>query len=142
MPKKQSSNWYIAATHFLTSGLIALFLGVVAIGFVVPLFNISDPTIVGLVNSVFLLASAFLGLLYSASHINKKYAIPNPVSVVRLATIYLLVLQIAAVAFIFSVLLSNQVGINPVPTTIMLGQMVVGFLIFYFTSKAKIKTTV
>lgn len=93
--KKQSEDWNIAVTHWLTSGLaipfvvgIIFFLGLTAI------FNNSETTgnIIGFIFLFFSPIIYWLGVMYSARYINKKYFIKNSNKIAKLATIYILII--------------------------------------------------
>jgi len=95
--KKQKSNWYIAATHYLTAGFVVpLILGLLAsfLASMIPIFN----TGIGktLFQFVFLVLAIWLGVMYSARYLKKAYII-TPESKQRialLATIYFVVLRL------------------------------------------------
>lgn len=96
MNKKQSAAWYIAATHWLTSGFVIPLISTFIIGSIIFLVFKKDPETAG---TVFDFASIFyyplvawLGVMYSARYINKKYIIKNSSEIVKLSTLYIIVL--------------------------------------------------
>lgn len=91
--KKQSANWNIAATHYLTSGLAMPFLVAIVLG--IPTFLIigKDNALLEVIaNSALWLLGIWLGVRYSAKYLAKTYIINDNNKVIRLATIYLAVL--------------------------------------------------
>jgi len=91
--KKQSANWYIAATHYLTSGfavpfVMGLFLGI-PVAFVIGKENILLGVIV---SSMIWFLGTWLGVIYSAKYLAKTYIIKDSNKIIKLSTIYLAVL--------------------------------------------------
>lgn len=95
--RKESSSWYIAATHWLTSGfvipLILTFLIVLILGFIFgeSAAEDSSTTIIALASLIYTPLVYWLGVMYSARYVNKKYVIRNSKEIANLATVYLLV---------------------------------------------------
>ena len=91
--KKQSAYWYIAATHYLTSGLAMPFLVALVLG--IPAFLLigkDDVLLSVIVNSVLWFIGIWLGVIYSSKYLAKTYIIKDSNKVIKLATIYLAVL--------------------------------------------------
>lgn len=105
--KKESKDWYIAMTHWLTSGfaiplLVGLVVGLpvtVLIGVVMGMMGMSED--VALKFAVFVVPitwlavgvlGIWLGVKYSARYLAKTYIIRDSQKIVKLATIYLAVL--------------------------------------------------
>lgn len=102
--KKQSSNWYIAATHYLTAGFVApLLLGFLAsfLTSMIPLFAAGIGKV--LFEFIFLVLAIWLGIIYSARYLKKTYVITSESKqrVVNLATIYFVVLRLIFYMFGF-----------------------------------------
>ncbi len=83
--KKQAANWYVAFTHFLTSGFAIPFL---VGGLLVLLFWKFPSLEIGWLQYLIGLAVIWLGVLYSARYINKKYLIKDRDRVIILSTVY------------------------------------------------------
>ncbi|OGZ23907.1 MAG: hypothetical protein A2896_03105 [Candidatus Nealsonbacteria bacterium RIFCSPLOWO2_01_FULL_43_32] len=95
--KKQSSNWYIAATHYLTAGFVApLLLGFLAsfLTSIMPLFTAGIGKV--LFGFIFLVLAIWLGTMYSARYLKKTYVITSESKqrIANLATIYFVVLRL------------------------------------------------
>ena len=88
--KKQSSNWYIAATHYLTAGFaIPLIIGVIAGFVIVPFITaIGSEILVMLFVLVISSLSVWLGVMYSARYLKRTYIISNPGAIIKLSTAY------------------------------------------------------
>ena len=100
--KKQSSDWYIAATHFSIAGMAVPFL-VRVLGSFLPSILISiTPSltakiiIIILFGFIFLVLGIWLGSIYSARLLKKTYVITfeSKQRIVRLATIYFVVCRL------------------------------------------------
>ncbi|QQS16182.1 MAG: hypothetical protein IPK84_02410 [Candidatus Moraniibacteriota bacterium] len=91
--KKQSANWNIAATHYLTSGLAMPFLVALVLG--IPTFLLigkDDALLVVIANSALWFLGIWLGVRYSAKYLAKTYIVNDSNKVIKLATIYAAVL--------------------------------------------------
>lgn len=107
--KKQSSNWYIAATHYLTAGfVIPLIMGLVASFALIPLLNIGSEILIVLFNLIVLALSVWFGVMYSARYLRSAYVIQNPKPIINLSTTYMVVLVMAFL--IVQILMKNIVG--------------------------------
>lgn len=94
LAKKQSANWYIAATHYLTAGLVVPFLGGIVVRYllsVVPGMSFPIYEAVNIISSLVLL---YGGVVYSSRYINKTSFIKDAHAVVILATSYLVALSL------------------------------------------------
>ncbi|MFA5369030.1 MAG: hypothetical protein WC303_03490 [Candidatus Paceibacterota bacterium] len=92
--KKQSASWYIAMTHYLTSGFAIPFIMALILMFIIypltmSLFDLSE-TIMNLFIVLYLLLSISLGIIYSANYLKKTYAIDNKnkKTIVNISTIF------------------------------------------------------
>lgn len=91
--RKQSADWNIAATHWLTSGFAIPFLMTFIIG--IPLvILIGEKNIIPLAiaSSIVYFFSIWLGIIYSSKYIAKTYIVKDKDKIANLATIYLAVL--------------------------------------------------
>ena len=78
---KQSNKWNIAATHYLTAGFAMPILISIAVDL---LFTVPGPFII--ISSW--LFSIFIGVVYSASYLNKTYIIEDVKTIAKISTIY------------------------------------------------------
>ena len=91
--RKQSSSWYIAATHYLTAGFaIPLIVNIIAAFTVVPfLVSTGSPIVVFAGTLAIGLIAIWFGVMYSANYVKKTYIILDPKRVVKFSTEYLIV---------------------------------------------------
>lgn len=95
--KKQSSAWYIAATHWLTSFFLAsIMLGLLSV--FIGLFQLVTPEQAGgilfrIANLLVIIILFWFTIQYSAKYINKKYIIDDPQMIVNLSTLYVLIVS-------------------------------------------------
>ncbi|MFH1233931.1 MAG: hypothetical protein V1649_04795 [Patescibacteria group bacterium] len=133
--KKQSKEWYIAATHWLTAGLAMPFLLTLILGIPAALVIGKDNiALLTVVMSAIWILSLWLGVMYSAKYLAKTYIIKNSDNIIRLAAIYLAVLGGG-----FR-LIGLSKGIT-LASMIDLGFFVVGVAVFYILSKKYVKNT-
>ena len=142
--KKNSPNWNIAATHFLTAGFVVPFLvRLVAMAIVGALFSslYLSFIVVYIIQLAVLILSVWLGVIYSARYIYKKYVITNSSSIIGLSTAYTIILQ--AISLIIGI--SRGDGVNEGTAYGVIFSLVL-ILSFYFFSKkyisANITTTI
>lgn len=134
--RKQSASWYIAATHWLTSGFVIPLLFTLAISLILGLiFGKSlenKTTLITFASIIYSPLIYWLGIIYSARYINKKYFIKDGGEIAILSTLYLVV--VGGGYRLFKI-------INGSPLTIEhLGFLLV-VIIFYIASKKYIHTT-
>ena len=133
--KKQSKDWYIAATHWLTAGfamplIIGFVLGIPA----VILIGENNAMLFAIVMSVIWILGIWLGVMFAAKYVNKTYIVKNSENIAKLATIYLGVIGGGFRLF----------GLSRGITTasvIDIGFFVVGVAVFYILSKKYIKNS-
>ena len=89
MNKKQSAEWYIAGTHWLTSMIFAGITGAIAL-FLLAVIT-QDPTVLLIGTIVAYPLLMWAAVKYSANFINKRYVIANPQNIVNLSSIFLLI---------------------------------------------------
>lgn len=124
--KKEAKNWNIAATHFLTAGISSSILQGILIFLAVLIFSTSNLIVMSIIGFV----SLYLGIYYSANFINKRYLIKNRDKVIKLATIYFVVVTGGYSIFEF---------VNGQREIIDIVYFVVIAILFYLLSKKYIK---
>jgi len=133
--KKQSKDWYIAATHWLTAGfaipiIITLVVGIPAL----MLIGKNNVIFLTIIMSIVWIISIWLGVMYAAKYINKTYVIKDSENIAKLATIYLGVLG----GGYRLINLSKGVTIEFIIDVVF---FVTGVAIFYTLSKKYIKNS-
>jgi len=127
--RKQSANWYIAATHYLTAGFVVPLLIIFIFGLFIGFLPVLPPVLMYLLYSVVMVLAIWLAVIYSANFLKKKYIIKDKSKIVNLSTIYLVVVGIIGLVLQgFSIL-----------SIVVLAVMAV---VFYFGSKRYIEETV
>lgn len=136
-PKKQSSNWYIAATHYLTAGFVVPLIGSLILGFIVVTIPLElGSMILGIIMFLAGATLVYFGVVYSSSYINKTYIILNPQSIVNLSTTY-----IAIVTIVRFVIKNNASILADTNVILSVAQEVIILVVFYFASKKFIKAS-
>jgi hypothetical protein len=132
--KKQSANWYIAVTHYLTSGLAIPFVINLALGF--PLVAIFAGNMLALQISIVLvgLLAIWLGVKYSAWYINKTYIVENFSKVVNISTIYFVVLKMGWTLLSMPKVINNNYLIQVLFA-------IINCVVFYLLSKKYLNNT-
>lgn len=91
--RKQSADWNIAATHWLTSGFAIPFLTALILGIPLVILLGKDNAIpLAIASSIIYFFSIWLGVIYSSKYITKTYIVNDKNKIANLATIYLAVL--------------------------------------------------
>jgi hypothetical protein len=124
--KKKSSNWYIAATHYITAGFVPFLLGGIAFSFIaVSLISsgITNEYLFAFLQALFFLIIIYLGVRYSANYLNKAYIIKDKNRVVNLATTYYIFLNVIGL------------GILDRDLTIVIINIVLAALFYTFSKK-------
>jgi len=137
--KKQSPHWYIAITHYLTAGFVIPLLVMIGTLYLVAWLFILYPDILAKLNevivSLFMLIAIWLGVIYSAKFIDKKYIIIDSAKVINYST------GIMVILFIISRIIELvSKGLN-MTLVINLVYSVLAITIFYFTSKKYVHNT-
>lgn len=107
--KKQSSNWYIVATHYLTAGFVPFFLGGIVFSFLTYFLinlGITNTYLLLLFQTLFLLIIIYFGVRYAAGYINKTYIIKDANRVVNLATTYYIIFNVIGPGILYKKLIS------------------------------------
>ena len=136
--RKKSANWYIAATHYLTSGFAIPFLIALVITFIerlLPALKTAVSTFLFRLIVINILA-IWLGVMYSARYLKRTYIIENEVNIVNLSTTYLVVLNV--VYILFQVFYGKIIGRAITYTFI---QFIVRVILFYVFSRRYLADT-
>jgi len=141
MDKKQSSDWYIAATHYLTGvfipNIIGKFVLVIVFGFANALLGIGGDLIANIEIIAGTLVIVWFGSMYGARYINSHYFIKDAAAIAGIATVFCLIINV----LLFSVILMVQ---GQTPVIDMVISIVSGLAIsavFYLGSKKFIKNS-
>ncbi len=130
--KKNSSDWYIATTHWLTAGFAVPFLIALIIGAPLTLAFADNPKLLMPILMLLSLVSIWLGVIYSSKYVNKTYIIKDANKVVTQSTIILVLIGGG-----FRLWKLLQTGILTYESIAFVGVV----LIFYFASKKYIKNS-
>jgi len=128
-PKKESADWYIAATHWLTA-TISMVIFAVVIGIALALIS-QNPTVILIGFIILYPLMMWLAVKYSARYLDKTYVIKDASKIVILSTIY-----IVLVGGGFRVMNFLSTGII---TPDHIG-FALAIIAFYFASKKYIKS--
>lgn len=91
--KKQSKDWYIAATLWLTAGFAIPLIAMLVLGIPAQMvIGENNPILFTTVISIIWVFSIYLGTIYAAKYVNKTYIIKNSDNIAKIAAIYLVVL--------------------------------------------------
>jgi len=133
MNKKQSPEWYIAGTHWLTSMVSSAIFGAIIL-FILAAIS-QDVTILSIGTIIIYPVVMWLAVRYSANFVNKRYIIVNPDHIVTLSTVFLV---IVAGGYRGYSALSSSGGMLVIANAI---GFFVALVIFYFASKKYVKKT-
>lgn len=132
--KKESSNWYIAVTHYLTANLaIPFIIGLIASIIFYNLGIDDETTLSTILTFLIILLSTWLGVMYSANYLYKTYLITDPSPIVKLSTLYAAILYIGVFILFFIFKPESSFKIIDV----IIGLISIGF--FYAVSKKYVK---
>lgn len=136
--RKKSANWYIAATHYLTSGFAIPFLIALVITFIVILLPALKTAVLTFLFRLIVIniLAIWLGVMYSARYLKKTYIIENEVNIVNLSTTYLVVLNV--VYILFQVFYGKIIGSAITYTFI---KFIVRAILFYVFSRRYLADT-
>jgi hypothetical protein len=127
--KKASAEWYTAATHWLTSLIMATILGVVLFILIIIVGGDNQIAIL-LANVIVLPITMYLAVKYSAGYVNKTYIITKADMIVNYSTIYTLIIAGGYRVYTFlktGIFTYEYVG------------FIIAFVVFYVASKKYIK---
>lgn len=133
--KKQSANWYIAATHYLTAGFAIPFVLSLVLGIPMVLLLGKDGLAVNIANTVLGVFIVWPSVIYSAIYVNKTYIIKDSQKVIMLSMIYMIV--IAGGLQLRSSLIANF----DIVSILGIIRVIAMVIVFYILSKKYIKNT-
>lgn len=127
--KKNSAEWYIAATHWLTALILSTILGAIVIFILAMVSQNPTVTLIGFIvlNPVVM----WFAVKYSSRYLDKTYFIKNANQIVILSLIYLII-----TAGGFRVYKFFQTGVFQ---TEYVG-FIIALIVFYLASKKYIKS--
>ncbi len=129
--KKNSADWYIAATHWLTAGFVVPFLMTLVAGVLVGMFlGNANLALLMVVFGAIHIISIWFGVMYSAKYLDKTYVLKNAHKIAVISTVYL-----AVIGFGFRIFQFLQGG----TISYELVQIIAGVIVFYIASKKYIK---
>jgi len=147
MTKKQSSVWYIAATHYLTGVLVPKIIGTFIL---IPVFillnsilNIKGSLVGEIEEGVIIILVAFFGAWYGSRYVNSHYIIKNAARVVEIAMVYCLAINVVVWHILYvitDVMKHNETNYFDFGKSFIYGLLISA--IFYFGSKKYIKNDV
>ncbi len=146
--KKRAKDWYIAATHYLTAGFVIPVLGTfIFMLLYVKVFGYlgispdNYKVLYAVANIPVFSVLVYFGVIYSSKFIRKCYIIPDAHKIIRLSSIYYLIVMIS-----FAMLAYLSPGPEYPMTmrdTLLNGASELIFLaVFYFSSKKFVKANV
>ena len=100
--KNKSSNWYIAATHYITAGFaipFIIYLIATVLLRALSLSFLSNILLLTLFLLIVRILAIWLGTMYSANYLGKAYIIEDKNKITNLATIYFVVLNLGYLLF-------------------------------------------
>lgn len=130
-PKKNSTDWYIAATHWLTSMVASGILGAIVIIAVAAFTNNSTIDLIATIIVSPLVM--WLAVKMSASYVNKTYVVKNASQIILLSTVYLVIVAggYRVYGFINTGVFQNEyIG------------FIIALIVFYIASKKYVKNNV
>jgi len=142
---KKSAVWYIAATHYLTAGFaIPLIIGI-ALAFTVQPFVTSEIAFRAL-SLVTIIVALWLGVMYSARYLKKAYIITDPAKVVKLSSLYFIVIRgglTLAILGAGSASLGMDLGSPGMPMLYAYTalELLAACIVFYVASKKYVQTS-
>jgi len=135
--KKQSKDWYVAVTHYLTAGFAIPWIAALVLGIPLTiLIGTNHIMFLTIVMSIIWLLSIWLGVMYGAKYVNKTYVIKNRDHVAKLAVTYL---AIIGGVYRFFILFFKGMA---TPLIVELVFFATGVALFYFLSKKYIQNDV
>jgi len=151
-PRKESKDWYIATTHWLTAGIISFATAFIC-GFSI---NMVEVLLVGIKNlnpqTIYIISSAvgallgipsiWLGVMYAAHYVNKNYVIRDKIQITKLASLYLILTGILW-GFLGGTGVATKFGtfILLIWSIIYIVSLIVQAAVFYIASKRYIQNT-
>lgn len=139
--KKESAAWNVAATHFLTAGFLIPLVTSLALGFILSKAGMDDGSLpIIVLSNAIVLVSVWLGVMYSANYLAKKYVVTDVQKIVTLSTVYMVVLfAIYIGGSILVVLNSAGATLNSTTAISVVLFAIVRIVVFYIASKKYIQ---
>lgn len=135
--KKLSSNYFIAAAHWLASGFAIPMLLVYGFGIPLSLMIGDRMPLVFVVSISFIqLVGIWLGVLFSSKYIASRYIVGNKVRVVSIATLYLIFIGVAYRVFDYV----NNPGLDFARTIDWVTFAVIALLFYVLSNKYIVNT--
>src|SRR3989344_2696557 len=140
--RKQSADWNIAVTHYLTAGFAIPFLVGLAWFLIVRILGLQLGVIMLYIFSLLLVVIAIWGgVKYSADYLKKTYIIKNKDRIIKTATIYMVVLVLGYYLISFY-MVRFRGGLISKTDLIYTGISIpIRIFLFYIFSKKYIKNT-
>lgn len=138
--KKQSKDWYIAATLLLTAMLIIPSLAMIIAGFpIILIMRGRNPVLVNIILATLWIISIYFGTIHGSKYVNKTYIIKNSRHIVKLATIY----EIVFTAFprLIQSFIFRGLGLFSIVFIVNVAYIIAEIAIFYTISKKYVKNT-
>lgn len=133
--KKESANWNIAATHYLTAGFAIPFVLSLVLGIPMVLLLGKDGLAVNIGNTILGAFIVWPGVMYSAKYVNKTYIIKDSQKVITLAMIYMIVIT-GGLQLRRSIIANFDIA-----SILGIVRVVAMVIVFYITSKIYIKNS-
>jgi uncharacterized membrane protein len=143
MTQKKSSNWYIAATHYLTAGFAIPFVIGLIVNAIIAAINL-DLNPLSIITLIIKALAIWLGTIYSANYLKKAYIIDNKDRIINISLIYFIILNLGYMIFqIIFIMFTGMLWLDVIHSFIIysLVQLVVVGAIFYLVSKKYVKNT-
>ncbi len=132
--KKQSKDWYIAATHWATAGFAIPFIIGLIIGLpLILLLGEENSALWETVMAILWIPSIWLGIIYSGRYIEKTYIIRDNKKIVKLATIYFVAITFVYKLWIWS---QQEISIDLISDLLF---FIIAIFVYYVISKKYIK---
>jgi hypothetical protein len=132
---KKSANWNIAATHYLTAGFVMPILVSMVGNIVIGALGITSAHVIAVLQITVYILSIWLGVMYAARYLRKTYIVDDKYSVIRIATIYFVVLHVGYIVLQF--LLRDVISLTAAGITLV--AFAVGAYLFNLFSKNTFK---
>lgn len=144
--RKQSADWNIAATHYLTAGLAIPFLVGLAGTLILRILSLQSKIFlsgaVADVISLFLVVLAVWGgVKYSASYLKKTYIIKNKDRIINAATMYMIVLTLGYYLISFYAVRFRGGLISKMDLIYIGVSIAIRIFLFYVFSRKYVKNT-
>jgi len=130
--KKQTKDWYIAATHYLTAGFAIPFVFGFVIGTPLAIVLGENNLWVGIIELILMPVIMWFGVIYSAKYIERTYIVRDSNKIVNLSVIYSIVVIVGLHAYGAFVAKVEYISVATAAVTMA---------VFYLASKKYIKNS-